>query len=908
MRQLAVLTLAICLLWLPGRSLSQDSGVSQLSEQQFATFEEKMRTGSAAERIELLGMAVGHRMYSPERALELAREITEQPVVQADKASHARGLLFLATCHFGLRQLDDAQAVTDAAEKVAADLEDLDLKFNIACRHAFIQRERHGVSTAISRLADFRTSVLGQQRHEAICANLMGMMASANGNTTEAISFFLEAHDLAIAAHDPTTAAGALNRLGRMQTQLGLLDTGRKTLQQSLAICDLRGLDNLIAVKIGLAENTLARGDPHQALVDIEELIKGAGTERYHATVDSRRLKAEALLSLGHVSDAESLVNKGLNQLAPRQPSYYRMLITKAKVLSAQGDHGGALEELGAVMAETKATMKRLYFDAAQQRALAFQRQGHDDKALAAMQALSALRASHRAEEAAEQVSVGIAVEQKKRELAALEQDRRDAEYKAAASEARLWSLALLAVLASLSIGLYARKRIVERERQTTQLLADRTQEMNTQLQQDLREKSAELKEEIETKAELERALQHTRQIEALGSLTSGVAHDFNNLMTVVLSSNETLRLTAADRLEERELAALDESTKAAKSGAIITRQLLQMSRVKPDEPKRLHVPDFMEDIRGLLVRTLGETVRLEIECLDPTAAVFVDDTRLTTSLMNLCANARDAQENRGVVRLQVKTGIAANHDFLLGIESMHPQSRFVFIEVSDDGCGMTPDALARAMEPLFTTKPESKGTGLGLSVVRSFAHEAGGLLHLESAHEVGTRATIVLPVCMVGEIVQSKREDEKLPDLAELSVVVVDDKESVLTSVARVLLTLGCSVDRYSDAAEVHEHFLYGQRPDVLLTDIRMPGRIDGLDLAEWVRVRYPKTGIVLMTGHSEAQSSDFVTLAKPFSVSELAVSLSSEIAKAKTRTTTADAQSAVPPAASPVTSASRL
>lgn len=882
---------------------AQDGAVSKVPKSVKQHQIQLMWEAPPAERVKRLGKLVGHRMCSPKQALSMAKKVAEQDDVVADKPTHIEAKLTLGVLYHGQGSPEMAQSLAEQAYSMADELDAPKLMYRAAALDALVDRDVSGLSTALQRLIELcaRLQDVGDIPTAALCASLMGKLAKDGSSWTEAAEFFELARKLATECGDSDTEAKALRQFGEMLTRLARWDQGLETLQDALEVSKKNELLSF-PIRVSIAENSLERGEHETALLEIKSLLDDFAKKRVDkgATALAYEVMARAYLGLGKTQDAEVAVDKALEMLAERQYGYYLAQTTKAKVVSVHGEHETAITELDAVLEQTKNRFPGLYLHTIRIRATVLSASGRMSEAFAALQDAHKFEQELHRKESMSQIEVALQnmnQDSVDHELAKLKKEQALAEETASRMEAELFAaqtkeraqkaktyasivLSILGVLIAMLVAkLHTSRLLARREQETAEALAEKTQDLNLQLEAELGEKTVELRAELENRAELERALHQTRQIEAVGTLTSGVAHDFNNLMTVVLSSNETLKLTAAERLTPRELMALEESTQAANSGAIITRQLLEMARSQSNEPTRIHVQTFVNKIRGLLGRSLGDLIEMKIEYHDPEATVFVDATRLTTALMNLCCNAKYALDGRGMVRLQVSTIVAGDHDYLMEVESMHPRAEFVSIEVADEGCGMSPEELAKAKEPLFTTKPESEGTGLGLSVVQGFASEAGGLLHLESDLDVGTRASIVLPACGLDTSVPAIEGDgDQFEDIAGLSVVVVDDKETVLSSVARSLVIQGCSVDRYTDAEQVQEHFELGQRPDVVLADVRMPGRLDGLDLARWIQQHHPDTGIVLMTGFSKNLDFEFTALAKPFTIPQLAAAIKSE------------------------------
>ncbi len=383
------------------------------------------------------------------------------------------------------------------------------------------------------------------------------------------------------------------------------------------------------------------------------------------------------------------------------------------------------------------------------------------------------------------------------------------------------------------------------------------------ELREKLEARSSELESEMDRRLELERAFVQRDRFEAIGALTSGVAHDFNNLMTVVQSVSETVSSLARERLSEREREMLLEVLKAAKSGSEITRQLLQLTRGSGDlfiEP--IVVAHQLKEIEPLLQRTVGEGIELDFDIRDPLATVKVESAQLTTSLINLCSNSRDAIVGKGVIKIRVET---------LAVED----KAFAQISVGDNGVGMTPDQLVKATKPLYSTKGPERASGLGLPIVQRFANRFEGELDISSS-PAGTVVRIRLPA-MTSSL---SDEEFRMPNLAGLVVMVVDDKVSVLNSVTDTLRQLGCEAHSYHDVSAARIAIESGKlNPDLLLADIRLPDHSENESLADWVNKFAPSISVVLMAGSMtqphEIDQQCGALLSKPFTQLELASAL---------------------------------
>jgi signal transduction histidine kinase len=244
----------------------------------------------------------------------------------------------------------------------------------------------------------------------------------------------------------------------------------------------------------------------------------------------------------------------------------------------------------------------------------------------------------------------------------------------------------------------------------------------------------------------LETEVERRRSHESLAQLTGGVAHDFNNLMTIVQQTMGLLRSDAAIAGSQQALRLIDEAEDAARLGGQITWQLLTFAKQNPLHPEVIALPDYFAARRLLFERSAGQgvTLRTELAVSGGSGSVRVDPTQLTTCLINLLTNARDAMSGSGEVRISVESAVNAARDSRW---AELPAGSYVTISVIDTGCGMSSEIARQATTPFFTTKGVSGGTGLGLSAAQGFAAQSGGLLQLHSTPGQGTTVTLVLPV-----------------------------------------------------------------------------------------------------------------------------------------------------------------
>jgi two-component system CheB/CheR fusion protein len=364
-----------------------------------------------------------------------------------------------------------------------------------------------------------------------------------------------------------------------------------------------------------------------------------------------------------------------------------------------------------------------------------------------------------------------------------------------------------------------------------------------------LRDLSAQRREQVE-RTKLEAQLHQAQKMEAIGNLTGGMAHDFNNMLGVIIGNIDLLRDLKGEDSDIDELTR--EALDAAFRGADLTRRLLAFARQQPLRPQHVDVNELVSGITRLLRRTIGEDVEISLDLAPELWPVVVDPAQLEASLTNLATNARDAMADGG--RLMIVTG---NRTLDADYAAQHAEvvpGGYVMLEVSDTGSGMTPEIMHRIFEPFFTTKSRDKGTGLGLSMVFGFIKQSGGHIGVYSEPGIGTTFRLFLP--RVTEDVPAVEESGATPLLHGRgeSVLVVEDNAALRRVVTRQLGELGYRVLAAENAAAGLE-LLDRQSIDLLLTDIVMPGGINGRELARRARQRWPGIKIVFTSGFSEAR-----------------------------------------------------
>ncbi|HEY3696792.1 MASE1 domain-containing protein [Phenylobacterium sp.] len=390
----------------------------------------------------------------------------------------------------------------------------------------------------------------------------------------------------------------------------------------------------------------------------------------------------------------------------------------------------------------------------------------------------------------------------------------------------------------------------------------------------------AKVTRDVSERRQAEEALEHTREqllqsqkLEALGQLTGGVAHDFNNLLMVVSGQADLL---ARGPPEERRVKSLDAIKAAVARGASLTRQLLSFARRQTLTPEVIELPRRLAAMQAMLNSSLGEAVELVLDLDLEVWPIEADANELELALINLAVNARDAMPEGG--RLQIT---ARN----LSPEDAGLNGAFVALSVADTGIGMAPEILAKAFDPFFTTKPTGKGTGLGLSQVHGFALQSGGDVTAVSRPGEGCTVTLRLPRAQRAADPRPEPAGAEPLQPASGAVLLVEDNLDVAEVTSALLQRLGYRVVHESNAMDAIDRVEAGEPIDLVLSDITMPGPVNGLALARRIRATHPHLPMVLATGDSdapEARDAGEEVLRKPFGIETLAAVLARALGRA--------------------------
>jgi signal transduction histidine kinase len=369
-----------------------------------------------------------------------------------------------------------------------------------------------------------------------------------------------------------------------------------------------------------------------------------------------------------------------------------------------------------------------------------------------------------------------------------------------------------------------------------------------------------------------EEALRQAQKMESLGQLTGGVAHDFNNLLAVFASGLQLLERTSGQPSSPR---VFESMRRAIARGTGLTRHLLAFSRRRPINPESVDPVAHLTGMRAMLDGSLGGHINVQMNFGAGIWPVEVDPGEMELAIVNLCVNARDAMPDGGAITMTVENVIASSEDGL---------KEFVRIAVADTGVGMAPEVQARVFEPFFTTKDVNKGSGLGLPQVYGFAQQSRGRVTIDSQLGSGTVVTLLLPRSLREPATGARQLDTSgAPTIADPNhggqVLLVEDDREVSALTRELLNELGFSVLHVVSPEAALGALANARDIDAVLSDIMMPGGINGVQLAREIRRRYPNLRVVLTTGYVEAAAGltdgEFDLLLKPYTVEALATVL---------------------------------
>lgn len=377
-------------------------------------------------------------------------------------------------------------------------------------------------------------------------------------------------------------------------------------------------------------------------------------------------------------------------------------------------------------------------------------------------------------------------------------------------------------------------------------------------------------------RAEMEARLNHSQRLEAIGRLTGGVAHDYNNLLSIILGNAELLENN--EPCDQAEL--VEEIKSAAFRGALLTSQLLAFGRKQTLRPQSTDINQLIQKLRPMIRQSTGDGIDLLVKCSDALWDPVIDTTQLELAILNLTINARDAMPDGG--KLTIETANVRLDEAYASIHQDVAPGPYVVVSVSDTGTGMDEHTAKQAFDPFFTTKDVGKGSGLGLSMVYGFVKQSHG--HIKIYSEVGHGTTIRMyfpQASFLDSTVEADSVHSDAPTLGRGRVLLVEDDPSILKYIIRVLNFLGYQVDAAHDG-ESAVGFIDQSDYDLILTDLILPGELNGAAILDYAAKVAPDTPVLCMSGyadnaiiHDRKLSPDVPLISKPFTRNELATKI---------------------------------
>jgi PAS domain S-box-containing protein len=378
--------------------------------------------------------------------------------------------------------------------------------------------------------------------------------------------------------------------------------------------------------------------------------------------------------------------------------------------------------------------------------------------------------------------------------------------------------------------------------------------------------------------AKAEDALRQSQKMEAVGQLTGGLAHDFNNLLTGISGSLELLQTRISQGRYKDVERYISMARGASNRAAALTHRLLAFSRRQTLDPKATDVNLLIAGMRDLIKNTVGPEIEVAMINAPDLWITLVDFNQLENALLNLCINARDAMPDGGQLTIKTKNCRLYAADALA--HEVQPGD-YVSLVVTDTGIGMTEEVMQRAFDPFYTTKPLGQGTGLGLSMIYGFAKQSGGQVRIASAPQQGASISLFLPRHFEAQNVASESADLALAPHARAgeTVLIVDDEPSVRMLVTEVLAEFGYTALESADGASALQVLRSDARIDLLVTDVGLPGGMNGRQLADFGRIARPELKVLFITGYAEKAvmgetglDPGMAILTKPFAMDGLA------------------------------------
>ena len=774
-------------------------------------------------------------------------------------ADYARSIRAAALLRLG--QSADAHALAPALAMRADAIREPSLRSRVFDHLAFLTMRR-GQSTAayaFARKASQAAALSGSDYLQARSYGNEALIVHMSGMFGEAIERFQAAREHAQQVLFRATDEVIDFNMGLPLLQTGDYNSALRAFTSGVEWAESHGdRHRLLIAHTHRAMALVGLGRSAEAVSTLETGLqaqdRGADAD---GMANAVRVLAQAHLELDAFENARDAIERGLAIAASSGNAMRRsqLQLVEVALLRRQGDLAGALERARALASEASMAESPEYAEALRGLAELEAQSGQHERAYETV----------RLAEDVEQRAKGAGYAQRLAMLSVandvrlVEQRRVDAERKADALAAvsrqtNQLSVGVIVVLILIGLaGFLARERNVQRrlileQRRVSEELESQVADRTRALRREMDERLAVERDRIE----LRESLVAADKLGALGQLTGGVAHDFNNLLTVINGAADIL-MSKPDLASPERKRLAEAIAAAGETGAEICRGLLAYARRQPLNPEVFDAESHILAQRSLLEQTLGEGGDLELDL--ESARVEVDPSQLTTAVINLLSNARDAMGGQGDVIITLR-GRASERDAR------------VLIEVADTGCGMTAEQVERASEPFYSTKESTLATGLGLSAVHGFMQQSGGDLEIDSSPGQGTRMRLLLPPAD-GDARSEALPNESLAVTPCLNIrtLLVDDNDAVASMLSSMLKLLGHSVSVARDPQGALAAMETGDF-DLLISDVVMPGAMNGVQLADRVCEERPELRVLLLSGYVDDNVPlPYPFLGKPFS-----------------------------------------
>lgn len=663
-----------------------------------------------------------------------------------------------------------------------------------------------------------------------------------SGRTGEALERYESIMDQALDSENFTLALHAGIHFVSVLLELNDRRSARLVLLELKTAME-RNPDHLAAVTLHLRELELMwlESDLAGARDGLLEVIDSSRLTTPALKSTANRLLAEVLTDIGETTQALQSAKLGLSLVGDHSLNKELAVLTLGRVYLRLGDYAAALETLEQLDPNEMVPLRRSTLRGLQLEAKMLV-EGERENASLLTEMLTASTA-HQDDVSKASLDYRTNRLVTVRRIAQLEaaEARADFLQEVNAADRRVYRTLVMLALAFAAIvclGIYIvfRSR-TEQQRHTIQ------QSQNERLASLVEQRTTELSETLETRAKMARALEQKQHIEAIGLLAGNVAHDMNNLLQVISSVNSILQESALEPNERKVLIGL--SDESIENGAGIIRQLLIYARKQELSTEYLILGDYLRESRRLLQTALGDRIQLKIVCDRGDAALHTDRSLLTTSLLNILGNAADAMPSGGVATL---TAALIDREQLEEPWPDLPPGAHVSFSVHDTGSGMSSETSSRIFEPFFSTKG-SHGTGLGLSSVHGFVHQSEGVIRVRSELGVGTTIELALPAADKADVAKELPKSSDV-EIEGRRLLLVEDNEAVAGSMTPMLEALGLRTEWAASGYAAQVILREDSAFDYVLSDVKMPGTLDGYALAAWVNDHYPGISVVLMTG----------------------------------------------------------